>query len=191
MDNDELEYLLGRCALNDQAALKRLYDMTSSYLNGVAYRVLGSTDESNDVLQEAFIQIWQNASTYTATKTKPLTWMASIVRYRAIDKVRAESRHQNRPDQDEEDILNNVASPKTEEDNYLLFRLNQQLRSCLNAMNEKFSKSLELAYLHGYSREELAETLNANLNTVKSWLHRGSTHLKQCMESQEENSHVE
>jgi len=186
-----LEYLLGRCALNDQAALERLYDMTSSYLNGVAYRVLGSTDESNDVLQEAFIQIWQNASTYAASKTKPLTWMSSIVRYRAIDKLRSESRHQNRPDHDEDEILNNVASPNSEEDNYLLYRLNEQLRKCLDGMNEKFRKSVELAYLQGFSREELAQVLDANLNTVKSWLRRGSATLKQCMEGQEENSHVE
>ena len=53
-------------------------------------------------------------------------------------------------------------------------------------MNDKFKKSLELAYLYGYSREELAEMLGANINTVKSWLRRGSESLKQCMEGQQE-----
>ena len=63
-------------------------------------------------------------------------------------------------------------------------RLNKQLQACLDAMNDKFKKSVELAYLYGYSREELAETLGTNINTVKSWLKRGSARLKDCMEGQ-------
>ncbi|WP_317932243.1 RNA polymerase sigma factor [Halioxenophilus sp. WMMB6] len=64
MDNDELMDLLARCTLRDQKALERLYQKTAAYLNGVAYRILGSSDASNDVLQEAFVQIWENAASY-------------------------------------------------------------------------------------------------------------------------------
>jgi len=78
--DDELIALIGRCALRDQLALKSLYDRVSPFLNGVAYRILGSDDLSNDVLQEAFIQIWNNASSYRVDKAKPMTWMCSIVR---------------------------------------------------------------------------------------------------------------
>lgn len=183
MDNDELEYLLARCALKDQKAFEQLYEKTASYLNGVAYRVLGSLDESNDVLQEAFIQIWNNSGDYAAAKSAPLTWMASIVRYRAIDKLRAENKHRSRASV-ETDALENIASQQTEEGQYLQFRLQQQLKDCLGKLNDKFKTSLELAYLQGYTREELAQALETNTNTVKSWLHRGSASLKQCMESQ-------
>ncbi|MCG8311994.1 MAG: RNA polymerase sigma factor [Pseudomonadales bacterium] len=187
MDNEELENLLARCALRDQNALERLYQTTAAYLNGVAYSIVGSTDESNDVVQEAFLQIWDNAENYTANKGSPLTWMTSIVRYRALDKLKSENRHRNRPGHEEEsDILANIPSDKTEEGQYMQFRLNQQLQKCLEAMNEKFRKSLEMAYLYGYSREELADMLGANINTVKSWLRRGSDALKQCMEGQQE-----
>ncbi len=187
MDNDELMDLLARCALRDQKALEVLYRRTSAYLNGVAYRILGSADSSNDVLQESFIQIWNKASNYTPAQGSPTTWMTSIVRYRAIDKLRHEGRHQNRPHHEEEsEILLNTPSDHTQEDIYSRFRLNQQLQTCLDAMNDKFKQSLELAYLYGYSREELAETLGTNINTVKSWLKRGGAKLKDCMKDNNE-----
>lgn len=180
--------LLARCALRDQKALESLYQKTSAYLNGVAFRILGSTDSSNDVLQESFIQIWNNASSYTLTQGNPTTWMTSIVRYRAIDKLRHEARHQNRPHHEaEEEILLNIACDENQEEAYSRFRLNQDLKKCLNAMNDKFKQSLELAYLYGYSREELANVLDTNINTVKTWLKRGGAKLKECMDG----SHME
>ncbi|MFT5278070.1 MAG: RNA polymerase sigma-70 factor (ECF subfamily) [Granulosicoccus sp.] len=189
MDNEELMRLLARCALRDQAALEALYQKTAAYLNAVAYRIVGSADLSNDVLQESFVQIWNNATRYTPAQGNPTTWMTSIVRYRAIDKLRHEGRHQNRPHHDEEaDILLSTPSDSTQEDIYSRFRLNEELRKCLDAMNDKFKCSIELAYLQGYSREELAETLGTNINTVKSWLKRGGAQLKICMERKDGDS---
>lgn len=189
MDNEELMRLLARCALRDQAALESLYQKTAAYLNAVAYRIVGSTDLSNDVLQESFVQIWNNATRYTPAQGNPTTWMTSIVRYRAIDKLRHEGRHQNRPHHDEEaNILLSTPSEDTEEEIYSRFRLNEELKKCLDAMNDKFKRSIELAYLQGYSREELAETLGTNINTVKSWLKRGGAQLKICMEGKDGDS---
>jgi RNA polymerase sigma-70 factor (ECF subfamily) len=189
LDNEELMRLLARCALRDQAALESLYQKTAAYLNAVAYRIVGSTDLSNDVLQESFVQIWNNATRYTPAQGNPTTWMTSIVRYRAIDKLRHEGRHQNRPHHDEEaNILLSTPSEDTEEEIYSRFRLNEELKKCLDAMNDKFKRSIELAYLQGYSREELAETLGTNINTVKSWLKRGGAQLKICMEGKDGDS---
>jgi RNA polymerase sigma-70 factor (ECF subfamily) len=189
LDNEELISLLARCALRDQSALELLYQKTSAYLNAVAYRIVGSADSSNDVLQESFVQIWNNATRYTAAQGNPTTWMTSIVRYRAIDKIRHEGRHQNRPHHEEEtEILLSTASEDTQEEVYSRFRLNEELKKCLNAMNDKFKQSIELAYLHGYSREELAETLGTNINTVKSWLKRGGAQLKICMQGKDGDS---
>jgi RNA polymerase sigma-70 factor (ECF subfamily) len=186
LDNEELMELLARCALKDQRALESLYLKTSGYLNAVAYRILGSEDASNDVLQESFLQIWNNAANYTPVQGKPITWLTSIVRYRAIDKFRHEKRHQNRPHHEEEaEILLCIPAGDTQEEAYSRLRLNEQLQKCLDAMNNKFKYSIELAYLYGYSREELAEALGANINTVKSWLKRGGAKLKDCIEGKD------
>jgi RNA polymerase sigma-70 factor (ECF subfamily) len=175
LDNEELMELLARCALKDQRALEALYLKTSGYLNAVAYRILGSEDASNDVLQESFLQIWNNAANYTPVQGKPITWLTSIVRYRAIDKFRHEKRHQNRPHHEEEaEILLCIPAGDTQEEAYSRLRLNY-----------KFKYSIELAYLYGYSREELAEALGANINTVKSWLKRGGAKLKDCIEGKD------
>lgn len=186
MDNEELMTLLARCALKDQKALEALYGKTSGYLNAVAYRILGSEEASNEVLQESFLQIWDNAASYSSVQGQPSTWITSIVRYRAIDKLRHEKRHQNRPHQEEEaEILLSIADEYTQEDTFSRTRLNEQLQTCLDAMNSKFKHCIELAYLYGYSREELSETLGANINTVKSWLKRGGSKLKDCMEGKD------
>lgn len=186
MDNDELSDLLARCSLKDQKALEQLYEKVAPYLNGVAYRILGASDDSNDVLQEAFVQIWNNAANFNPAQANPLTWMSSIVRYRAIDKLRQEQRHvAQRPHQDSEaEILQSIPGAHTQEDIQQQFMLNKQLKKCLDLMNDKFRKSVELAYLYGYSREELAESLDTNVNTIKSWLHRGVAKLKLCLEGQ-------
>lgn len=183
MDHEELERLLSRCALKDQKALERLYRMTAAPLNTVAYRLLGSSDTSNDVLQEAFVQIWDKAGSYRPDQANPFTWMSSIVRYRAIDRLRQERRHQNRPPPEEEEaILSTLPAGESQDDMQHRFRLNLQLKACLEAMNDKIRQSIEMAYVYGYSREELADTLNANVNTIKSWLHRGGARLKDCLE---------
>lgn len=193
MDNDVLVDLIARCALKDQRALEQLYDKTAGYLNAIAYRIVGSTDISNDVLQEAFVQIWDNASSYMPSKASPLTWMGSLVRYRAIDKLKQDQRHNQRPPTDEEeDILNTIASSESPDSNLQRHQMGLQISGCLKEMNDKFRRCVELAYLYGYSREELAEHLDSNINTVKSWLKRGSTKLKECLQQTMEGAqHVD
>jgi len=180
--DEELAALIARCALRDQRALKELYDRVSPFLNGIAYRVLHSDELSNEVLQEAFVQIWQNAESYREHLAKPLTWMASIVRYRALDKLQAEKRHRNRVDYEQEtSALENLESNESPDGDYANAQLQAHIKECLDKMNDKVRESIELAYLKGYSREELAEHFNTKVNTVKSWLHRGSERLKQCL----------
>lgn len=183
MDNDELSGLIARCALRDQRALEQLYDKTGAYLNAVAYRIVGSSEQSNEVLQDAFVQIWDNAVDYAPSQAKALTWMTSIVRYRAIDTVRREKRHQNRPGGDEElEILMQTPGGEEPEEQCLNLSFSDDLEHCLSSMNENFNRSIKLAYFYGYTREELAAMMGTNLNTVKSWLRRGSKKLRECLE---------
>jgi len=186
MDNrdNELIGLIGRCALRDQAALKALFEAAGPYLNAVAYRILRSDEAAADALQEAFLQIWNNAGSYRPHLSKPLTWLASIVRYRALDKLDSEQRHQQKfqsfgYDEAIEAIPSN-ASPEADVQNT---QLNFHIHRCLTTLGENIKRSIELAYLYGHSREEIARMFSTNTNTVKSWLHRGAERLKQCLEA--------
>ena len=191
-NDQELIDLLGRCRLKDQRAIKVLYNRLSPYLNGVAFRIVQSDELSNEVLQEAFMQIWQNAESYQPHMSRPLTWITSIVRYRAIDKLQKEQRHihQREPvnqdalptDEDEADTAL-LSAHETPDAEYARTQLRSHIRQCLTPMNDKVKQCIELAYLMGYSREELAQRFDTRVNTVKSWLRRGSERLKQCLQN--------
>ena len=84
----QLIALLDRVALADEAALRELYDLTSSKLYGVAVRVVSNREWAEDVLQEAFLNIWRIAADYKATLSPPMAWMVLVVRSRGLDFLR-------------------------------------------------------------------------------------------------------
>ncbi|PUA27883.1 MAG: hypothetical protein B0W54_15300 [Cellvibrio sp. 79] len=182
--DDQLINLIARCALRDQAALKQLFERVGPYLNAVAWRILKSTDLSNEVLQEAFLQIWNNAGSYRPHMAKPLTWMASITRYRALDRLDKETRNRThtRAIEEEEDFPGGDEPERSLGASQLRFHLHQ----CLTTLGDNIKRSIELAYLQGYSREEIAQKLSTNTNTVKSWLHRGAERLRLCLEAKKQ-----
>ncbi len=184
--DQELVDLIARCALKDQMALKALYERLSGYLNAVAFRILKSDDLANEALQEAFIQIWENASSYRPHKAKALTWITSILRYRALDRLDKEKRYMYKfqAPGEEEDPISTIAADDsmTPESTTMQTQTEGQIVQCLETLADRARQSIKLAYLEGYSREEIAEKLETNTNTVKSWLRRGSERLKRCLE---------
>lgn len=184
MDNNQLVRLIARCAMRDQKALQLLYRATSTYLNAVAYRIVGCHEYSKEVLQDAYLQIWDSAGDYYPHQSQAMTWMTSIVRYRSIDKIRREKHHRNRPSFDEEqDILLNTPCQERPDELCMDMMFGETVEKHLNEMNDNFKNSIQLAYFYGYTREELSVTLDANLNTIKSWLRRGTVRLKEQLES--------
>jgi len=186
----ELVALVARCALRDQGALKTLFDRLGPYLNAVAFRILKSEELSNDVLQDAFIQIWLNAASYRPDLARPLTWITSIVRYRALDRLAKERKHQVREfnDEDGSETFNALCSADDPEQQAHMDHLQTLIAICMQRLTDNSRRSIQLAYLEGYSREEIANSLQTNVNTVKSWLHRGAERLKQCLEAKTETS---
>jgi len=182
--NEELITLIGRCAIRDQAALKLLFERIAPYLNAVVFRILKSDELAKDVLQEAFLQIWTNAATYRPHLANPLTWMASIARYRALDRLEVEQRLRERfVSADHDYLLDEHLSYQSPEQDMNASQLKFNLHKCLLALSDNIKRSVELAYLYGYSREEIAQKFSTNTNTVKSWLHRGAERLKLCLET--------
>ena len=187
--DEELVDLIARCAIRDQRALKKLYQHVSPYLNAVAFRILPADDAANDVLQEAFIQIWENASSYRADVAKPLTWMTSILRYRALDRLDKDARFRQRVQLSDESF-DTAADEQQPGPMHAAAagQLGRQIEQCLSALNDNVQKAITLAYVEGFSREDIAAHLETNTNTVKSWLRRGSERLKKCLETKLETA---
>ena len=180
--DEELIALIARSALRDELAFKLLYDRVSGYLNGIALRIVKSPDLSNDVLQEAFVQIWRNAASYRPQQAKPLTWLTSIVRYRALDRLDKEKRLSRR-EQPIDDWLDELIEERGPEKEAKLSENTQYLAQCMENIDGQTKRAITLAYVFGYTREEIADKLQTNTSTVKSWLRRGADKLRKCLTS--------
>src|SRR5882762_7280168 len=88
--DQQLQVLLDRCAAADASALERLYELASPFLFACLSRILRRRALAEEALQDVFVSIWQRAGQFSATRGRPMAWMMSIARYRAIDLLRHE-----------------------------------------------------------------------------------------------------
>lgn len=175
-----LRALLSQVAEGSEAAFAQLYQQTSPKLYGVALRILRSKDIAEDVLQDAYVKIWSHARDYDADIAAPVTWMAAIVRNRALDEIR---RRAARPTANDDSELQNLPS----DDEHPLAGLERgddvkRLMRCLDGLEPEKKQIVQLAYLNGMTREELATRFSRPEGTIKTWLHRSLAQLKGCLE---------
>jgi RNA polymerase sigma-70 factor (ECF subfamily) len=161
-----------------RAALKRLYELESRRLYGIALRIVRRPEIAADVLQEAFIQVWQNARSFSAERGAGAAWLTGIVRFRALDAVRKLRREILTDDPTlgdeafEPDVIERIDA-KAEAG---------ALRRCLGLLDENQRRCVMLAFIDGYSHPEIAQRLSAPLGSVKSWVRRGLLALRRCLE---------
>src|SRR5213594_4648650 len=89
LTNEDLAALLSRVALGDRAAFEQVYRASCAHLLGVAFRILSSRERAEEVLQEAFMNVWHSAGGFDASVAGPMTWLINVVRNRAIDALRS------------------------------------------------------------------------------------------------------
>lgn len=175
--------LLDRVAARDEAALKLLYGLTSSRMNGLALRIVGNKEWAEDVLQESFLGIWRSAGSYRDSLSPPLAWMGMLVRSRALDflrRRRAERLHLNVPIEDMDELLaeKNVPEPMQSAE------ASEQaavLHQCMQRLEPPQREVVSMAYLKDFSHSELAVSLKLPLGTVKTWVRRSLEQLRKCM----------
>jgi RNA polymerase sigma-70 factor (ECF subfamily) len=176
---DELAALLAKVAVKDRAAFAALYRATSTKLYGVVARILSHGDAS-EVLQEAYVKIWERAGDFDAARGSPLAWMATIARNRALDEAR-----KTRPVSLED--LPAGFEPAGESEDPLASRERSQsyaaLLRCLDRLEPDKRAMVLAAYYRGASREALAARYNAPVGTVKTWLRRSLADLRDCLSS--------
>ena len=179
----DLAGLLARVALHDRAAFEALYRATSSHLLGIAFRVLGQRERAEEVLQEAYMNIWHAAGSYNASVAAPMTWLINIVRNKAIDAARS-SRTEKASTVELDDDFDTAAGDQWEPQHLLdesLTKLN--IDSCMSALPASQRQALALAYYRGMVHTEIAVALNAPLGTAKAWVRRGLDKLKDCLQA--------
>ena len=166
-----------------EAALRELYDLTAARLYGVALRIVRNRDWAEDVLQEAYLNIWGIAGDYRTHLSPPLAWMGVIVRSRALDFLRRRASERADSAQELDDLVNETVAGDSP-DPMDTSQASQQawaLHECLRKLEAKQREVVSLAYLRDLSHSELAEQLRLPLGTVKTWIRRGLEQLRGCM----------
>jgi len=174
---NDVEQMIARVGLGDRAAFSSLYDATSAKLFGVCLRILKDRAEAEDTLQEAFVRIWQKAGTYVANGFSPMTWLITLTRNLAIDKLR--KRKAGSVDIDE--VYDLADSGPTPEAAAVASSERDQIDGCLNELEATRAGAVRDAYIEGHSYTELAAKYGVPLNTMRTWLRRSLVKLKDCL----------
>ena len=181
LDSVDLTDLLSRSALGDQQAFAELYKKTSPLLNALVMRIVGHTEVAQEVLQEGFIQVWQQASRFDQAKVAPMAWRTKIGRCRALDRIRHEKSQSSRIENASAEPMMSLVSDSSQHTRFSAEF--EKLARCLQPISLEQRKSIILAYCYGVPHSELATQISAPIGTVKSWIRRGLQSLRKCMES--------
>ena len=159
----------------DPDALSQLYDRYNGILKALILRVIHNEAEADDLLQEIFMEIWNQAKNFSSQKGKPLGWMVTLARRRAIDGLRkkqayarAEERLQNETEQQPDAWAHNAT-----EEEIVLSDTRDLIRKVLAGLPPAQQEAIDLAFFRGMSQREIAAKTNTRLGTVKTRLELG------------------
>ncbi len=145
-------------------ALEILYDNYSAAMYGVIHRIIQNDAVAEDVLQEAFIKIWNNFHQYDALKGRLFTWMINLCRNLSIDKVRSKEFNNQRKNQGIENAVFSVGSGSISSYNPDTIGV----KEIIQKLEPEYKMVIDLLFFEGYSQSEAAEKLNIPLGTVKT-----------------------
>lgn len=183
----QLKSWLAAVARHDAAAFRQLYDATSPKLFGFLQRILQKSEWAEEVLQESYVSIWNNASSYQPALAAPMTWMSTIARNKAFDALR---RHDAAVEIDAEGFAHDVvqALESTEPSPLAALELSAEaeaLAHCLRRLEALHREAIALAYYHDLSHGEIATRMALPIGTVKTWIRRGLERLRMCLSKRE------
>ena len=176
--------LLTRIEKGDQQAMTAIFDRYSGIVYSVALRVLKDTGQSEDVMQDIFIQVWKKPGAFISGKGSLGAWLAVVARNRAIDSLR-----RRRPTNSVDDvILVSATNLGAEAERNSLM---EKVRAFMSSLPPEQRKSVELAYFEGMSHSEIAEKTGDPLGTVKTRIRAGLTTLRKAMQGRATPGHAQ
>ena len=155
-------------------ALAELYDRHGKRLRATIDGVVHEEADADDVLQEIFVQIWDEAARYSPKAGKPLGWMVTIARRRAIDRLRRRQAYSRVRERYQERVTHEASNlPRQADDVFMLNDLRHFLNGCMRVLPRLQREAVELAFFKGLSHREIAAATRAPLGTVKTRLELG------------------
>jgi RNA polymerase sigma-70 factor (ECF subfamily) len=161
----------------DQKAFLYLYDNYAPALNGAIYKLIEEKELSEDILQEAFLKIWNNIASYDAAKGRLFTWMINITRNLTIDTLRSKGYKKQQQISGDENSVDNYADGTSSEKFDSL-----GIRKQLINLKPELRNIIDLAYFNGYTQEEISKILGIPLGTVKTRMRTAIMELRKLLQ---------
>ena len=171
---DPLLPLLDATRRGDQAAFQQIFNATSRRLYGLAFTIVGNSADADDVVAEVFLQAWRNASNYDPGRGSVVTWLLVICRSRSLDLLR----RQRAPTDD----IDDVAPAAWEHETWADTATEQRLARGMAALSNVQRQLIALAFYRGLTHQEIAETTDLPLGTIKSHIRRALIALRGAFE---------
>lgn len=177
-------HLIAAMARGEKAALAALYDQLSGPLYSLACRMLTDAAEAQDLIQDIFLQAWRTAGSYEPNRGSVFSWLATLVRNRAIDRIRMRQRRSElladaAPDLQPSSLAGNDEAGL----NVSQREQADTVRAALSGLPTDQQRAIELAFFSGLTQQEIAARLNEPLGTVKARIRRGLLKLKERLSS--------
>ena len=174
----EIEEMIARMALGDRGALSSLYAATSAKLFGITLRVLEDRQEAEDALQETFVKLWHNAGRYRSNGLSPMTWLITVARNQAIDRLRARRSRRSASIEEADEIADAGDTP---EEAAVASSTRGRIGHCLGTLEPDRAEAIRRCYLQGEAYADLAQRYDVPLNTMRTWLRRSLLKLRECL----------
>lgn len=174
----QCEDLIGRVAHGDKSALAALFEAEAGRMIAIARRIVRRVDLAEEVVQDAFVVVWNKAASFDPARGAGRAWLTTIVRRRALNLIRDGSRM----DFHDGETLAALGDRAAEaEQAYDALPDTEALKKCLAQLEPARRRSIVLAYVVGFTHGEIAARLGTPVGTVKAWIRRGVISLKECL----------
>jgi RNA polymerase sigma-70 factor (ECF subfamily) len=171
---DDEKALMQRIAIGDEAAFEALYDRYSRLLYSLLLSVVKHPPEAQDLLQEVFLHIWRQAKNFDAGRGNVYSWLVTMTRHRAIDRLRSKGfRERQQELHDDDSVLMLPDSALSPLDSITVMEQRERVRDALDKIPSEQRDALMLAYFQGYTQTEIATLLQIPLGTIKTRMRQG------------------
>ncbi|MEO6837179.1 MAG: sigma-70 family RNA polymerase sigma factor [Ginsengibacter sp.] len=164
--------------INDRSAFEYLYDNYSGALYGIILKIISDHTLAEDILQEAFVKIWNNFSGYDPSKGRLFTWMLNITRNLTIDTTRSKSFKKQSKIQNSENAVDYSSNNRNENERFDALGIRKQVA----LLKEDQKQIIDLAYFEGFTQEEISQRLGIPLGTVKTRMRAAISVLKKILQ---------
>lgn len=178
--DEDLMHLVAR---GDARAFEVVYERHSGAAFSLAYRMVGKRTVAEEVVQEAFLNLWRSGERYERTRGSVRTWTLGIVHHRAIDALRRATVHDKRRTGDE-DIAERLEAPDRTDVEVARREESRTVRAAMEALPAEQVQVIELAYFGGFSHSEISEMLGTPIGTIKGRMRLGLSKLRASLGGQ-------